>query len=155
MFRSRLKSLVKRARSRAPQPAPAPAPRAAAVVQPTLPSGGFADLAAAASQGTLEQKLDELQAQTFDNESSHAFADGQVLTIDQDECISCGTCVENSEPNFFLPSEGPGGEEAKAQVIAQQGNFEHIQDAIDACPVMCIDWLAPDAVQSNHSAGGR
>ena len=77
------------------------------MVQTSLPSGGFAALAAAASEGTLEQKLDELEAETFDNESSQAFADGRVLTIDQDECISCGTCVENSEPNFFLPSEGP------------------------------------------------
>lgn len=154
MFRSRLKSLVKRV-AKAPEPAPAPAPRAAAVVQTSLPSGGFAALAAAASEGTLEQKLDELEAETFDNESSQAFADGRVLTIDQDECISCGTCVENSEPNFFLPSEGPDGEEAKAQVIAQKGNFEHIQDAIDACPVMCIDWLGQGEIGPNHSAGGR
>lgn len=156
MFRSRLKSLVKRV-ARAPEPAPgtAPAPRAAPVVQPSLPTGGFAALAAAASEGTLEQKLDELEDQTFDNESSQAFGDGQVLTIDQDECISCGTCVENSEPNFFLPSEGADGDEAKAQVVAQQGNFEHIQDAIDACPVMCIDWLSEGDIGPNHSAGGR
>ena len=154
MFRSRLKSLVKRV-ARAQEPPPVPAPRAAAVVQPALPTGGFAALAAAASEGTLEQKLDELEAQTWNNESSQAFADGRVLTIDQDECISCGTCVENSEPNFFLPSEGRGGEAAKAQVIAQNGNFEHIQDAIDACPVMCIDWLGKGDIGPNHSAGGR
>lgn len=163
MFRSRLKSLVKRASRREnskvgdSRPSPSKVARPAAVAQAQV-STGFGALARAASEGTLDEALDRIEQETvevFDNESSNAFTDGQVLTIDQDECISCGTCVENSEPNFHLPSEGPDGEEAKAEVVAQSGHFGHIQDAIDACPVMCIDWLGQEEVASNHSAGGR
>ena len=69
-----------------------------------------------------------------DNESARAKADGQELVIDQEECIHCGTCVENTEQVFVLPDD------AKAVVIAQEGPMELIQDAIDACPVTCIHW---------------
>ena len=39
-----------------------------------------------------------------DNESSRAKAVGKVLTIDQWECISCGTCVEQTADVFTLPA---------------------------------------------------
>lgn len=157
MFRSRLKSLVKRAARQGDARRASPKVPAVAAARAEV-STGFGALARAASEGTLDQTLDRIEreaVEVFDNESSSAFSEGQVLTIDQNECISCGTCVENSEPNFHLPSEGPDGEEAKAEVVAQSGHFGQIQDAIDACPVMCIDWLGKDEVAPNHSAGGR
>ena len=75
-----------------------------------------------------------------DNESSRAKAAGKELQIDQMECISCGTCEENTNVVFHLP-EGKE-EEYKAAVLAQDGPMDLIQDAIDACPVTCISWEA-------------
>ncbi|MCB9745994.1 MAG: ferredoxin [Alphaproteobacteria bacterium] len=83
-----------------------------------------------------------------DNESSRAKAEGRVLTIDQWECISCGTCVEQTEDVFVLPDE------LKAEVIKQDGAMDLIQDAIDACPVTCINWIEGGEVEDFHSAGG-
>jgi len=73
-----------------------------------------------------------------DNESSRARAAGLELQIDQIECISCGTCEENTNVVFHLP-EGKD-EEYKAAVLAQDGPMDLIQDAIEACPVTCISW---------------
>ena len=73
-----------------------------------------------------------------DNESARSKAEGEVLDIDQDECISCGTCVENTELVFVLPAD----EGATAHVIAQEGPMDLVQDAIEACPVTCISWVA-------------
>jgi ferredoxin len=86
-----------------------------------------------------------------DNESSRAKAAGKVLTIDQWECISCGTCVEQTEHVFFLPSE----EDAKATPIAQEGPMDLIQDAIDACPVTCISWTSKDEAEERGLATGE
>ena len=83
-----------------------------------------------------------------DNESSRAKAVGKVLTIDQWECISCGTCVEQTADVFTLPGE------AKAEVLKQEGPMDLIQDAIDACPVTCISWLERGQLAEQHSAGG-
>jgi len=134
------------------EPPPAPPPPAREPSTETIPGQAtrFAALASAAAQGTLDLCAQEITPEVT-NASSESSEAGQVLTIDQDECISCGTCVENTDQNFFLASEGPGGQEAKAEVIAQSGHWDQIQDAIDACPVMCIDWLAPDEVGPNHS----
>ncbi|MEY3211892.1 MAG: hypothetical protein RIT28_2373 [Pseudomonadota bacterium] len=83
-----------------------------------------------------------------DNESSRAKAVGKVLTIDQWECISCGTCVEQTADVFTLPGE------AKAEVLKQEGPMDLIQDAIDACPVTCISWIEREQLAEQHSAGG-
>lgn len=90
-----------------------------------------------------------------DNESSRAAAAGLVLTIDQEECISCGTCVESTDAVFFLGEDDKTGDEVKAEVLAQSGPMDLIQDAIDACPVTCIDWLGSDELEQHHSAGGH
>jgi ferredoxin len=85
-----------------------------------------------------------------DNESAQAHAKGQTLIIDQWECISCGTCVENTDRVFVLPDD------AKATVIVQEGNMVLIQDAIDACPVTCIHWTddPTEFEQLNDADGG-
>lgn len=86
----------------------------------------------------------------IENESSIAKAAGEVLTIDQWECISCGTCEENTKVVFHLPDQ----EDDKAEVLIQDGPMDLIQDAIDACPVTCISWMSPDGVEEQHSHGG-
>ena len=83
-----------------------------------------------------------------DNESSRAKSGGQVLTVDQWECISCGTCVEQTDKVFFLPADG------KATPIAQDGPMDLIQDAIEACPVTCIHWVSPkEAIDKGLATG--
>ncbi|MDP3702361.1 MAG: ferredoxin, partial [Hylemonella sp.] len=84
----------------------------------------------------------------LDNESSREKAAEKLLVIDQFECISCGTCVEQTEKVFYLPID------AKATPIAQDGPMDLIQDAIEACPVTCIHWVTPDeAVERNLTSG--
>ena len=74
------------------------------------------------------------------NPSAQAKAAGEVLDIDRTECIGCGTCVEHENKVFWLNED-----EGKAYVQTQGGDLDGIQDAIDACPVTCISWQAPDA----------
>lgn len=83
-----------------------------------------------------------------DNASSRSKAAGEVLTIDQWECITCGTCEENTTLVFEVPSGD------KAEVLAQDGPMDLIQDAIEACPVTCIHWLGASEVEEHHSHGG-
>ena len=85
----------------------------------------------------------------LDNESSRAKAAGDTLIVDQWECISCGTCVENAPDNFLLPSNG------KAVAMAQEGDMDRIQYAIEACPVTCIVWTPePDSVDQENDVNG-
>ncbi len=85
-----------------------------------------------------------------DNESARARAQGQTLIIDQEECINCGTCVENTDHVFALPDEG------KAVAIRQEGDMGLIQDAIDACPVTCIHWTdEPETFPQVNDAVGN
>ncbi len=84
-----------------------------------------------------------------DNESSRAKAADKRLAIDQWECISCGTCVEQTDKVFFLPDD------AKATPIAQDGPMDLIQDAIEACPVTCIHWVTTEEVASRGLATGE
>lgn len=85
-----------------------------------------------------------------DNESARAKARGEVLIIDQWECISCGTCVENTDAVFILPDD------AKAVVTQQEGDMTLIQDAIDACPVTCIHWTEePAEFEQLNDAEGK
>ena len=87
---------------------------------------------------------------TTDNESARARGIGQTLVIDQWECIACGTCVENTDAVFVLPDD------AKAVVLAQEGDMALIQDAIDACPVTCIHWSKePSEFEQLNDAAGQ
>ncbi len=89
-----------------------------------------------------------------DNESGRARAAGLTLTINQHDCISCGTCEENTDKVFLLPEAPAGQEEDKAEVLKQEGPMDLIQDAIDACPVTCINWLPGEELHEGHSHGG-
>ena len=71
-----------------------------------------------------------------------------MLAIDQWECISCGTCVEQTDKVFYLPND------EKATPIAQDGPMDLIQDAIDECPVTCISWLPPEEAADRGLATG-
>ena len=104
---------------------------------PSFTSGPAAHIRAEqlAAEATVQSNDDGIEYWgPVDNDSARAKAAGQILVIDQEECISCGTCVENTEHVFYLPDE------AKAVTIEQEGPMELIQDAIDACPVTCIHW---------------
>jgi ferredoxin len=84
-----------------------------------------------------------------DNESSRAKAAKRVLTVDQVECIACGTCVEQTDKVFYLPDGD------KATPIAQDGPMDLIQDAIDECPVTCIHWVPPEEAEARGLATGE
>ena len=59
----------------------------------------------------------------------------RTVVIDQDECISCGACVDSCPDVFRLNDDN------LAEVYNQEGaSEEEIQDAIDSCPVSCISW---------------
>ena len=119
---------------------------------PSFTSGPAAHLRAEqlAAEATVQTNEDGLDYWgPIDNDSARAKAAGQTLVIDQEECISCGTCVENTEHVFYLPDD------AKAVTIEQEGPMELIQDAIDACPVTCIHWTESpqDYLQLNDRHG--
>jgi ferredoxin len=57
--------------------------------------------------------------------------------VDQDACIGCGLCVDNIPDVFRLKEHG------KAEVYDPGGGYNATiqQEAIDICPVSCIQWL--------------
>jgi ferredoxin len=60
---------------------------------------------------------------------------GKTVWVDQDECISCGICVEAVPEVFRFADNG------KAEAYDPAGATEEkIQEAVDACPVSCIHW---------------
>ncbi len=59
----------------------------------------------------------------------------KTVTIDQDECISCGACVDICPEVFRMNDDG------LAEIFKADGaSEEEIQDAIESCPVSCIMW---------------
>ena len=59
----------------------------------------------------------------------------RTVVIDQDECISCGACVDSCPDVFRLNDDNI------AEVYNQDGaSEEEIDDAIESCPVSCIRW---------------
>lgn len=123
-----------------PGPGAAPRPEAAAKAPLRVNGGGFAAAARAASASRVNTAPSmELVAPPDDDvEPEGMIAAGRAarrLTIDHEECIGCGTCVEHEVTVFRLNDD-----EGKAYVMAQQGQMDAIEDAIDACPVTCISW---------------
>ena len=59
----------------------------------------------------------------------------KTVTIDQNECISCGACVDTC-PEVFRMNDDSLAEIFKADGASE----EEIQDAIESCPVTCIKW---------------
>lgn len=58
------------------------------------------------------------------------------VVIDADECVACGTCVEIC-PDVFKMDDG---DDAAEVIMETGGPEEQIQEAIDSCPVQCIQW---------------
>jgi len=61
---------------------------------------------------------------------------GRKVTIDQDECIGCGSCQDIC-PGVFRLNE----KIEKAEVIQPEGGPEDkIEEAMGECPMSCIFW---------------
>ena len=59
----------------------------------------------------------------------------KMPVVNQNECISCGVCVEMCPEVFQLNNAN------LSEVINPEGAPEaKIQEAIDNCPVQCISW---------------
>jgi len=58
------------------------------------------------------------------------------VVVNEDDCISCGLCIENVPKVFRFADNG------KAEAYDPAGASEETiqQDAIDVCPVSCIHW---------------
>jgi ferredoxin len=59
----------------------------------------------------------------------------KCVVIDEDECVGCESCVELC-PEVFEFDEDTG----KAKVIKPDAVDDCIQEAMDSCPVECIQW---------------
>ncbi len=57
--------------------------------------------------------------------------------VDEVVCIGCRHCAHVANNTFYIePDYG------RARVVRQDGDSEElVQEAIDTCPVNCIDWL--------------
>ena len=61
---------------------------------------------------------------------------GRRVYVDEEECIGCGSCEEIC-PDVFVLNE----DTEKAEVINPEGGPEDlIEEAMEACPVECIQW---------------
>ena len=59
----------------------------------------------------------------------------KCVTIDEEECVGCESCVEIC-PEVFEFDDASG----KAKVIKPDGVEECIEEAMGSCPVECIKW---------------
>ncbi len=56
--------------------------------------------------------------------------------VDQENCISCGSCISSCPGVFRFDKSG------KSECFDVSGAPEgDIQGAIDVCPVQCISWI--------------
>jgi len=62
----------------------------------------------------------------------------KIVVVNQDECISCGQCIENLPEVFRFDDSGKS--EAYDPAGASEEKIQ--QEAIDVCPVSCIHWKA-------------
>jgi len=61
---------------------------------------------------------------------------GRRVSVDEEECIGCGSCEEICPEVFEIDEETD-----KARVIRSEGGPEDlIDEAIESCPVDCISW---------------
>jgi ferredoxin len=64
--------------------------------------------------------------------------------VDEMTCIGCRHCAHVARNTFYIePDYG------RARVVRQDGDSEElVQEAIDTCPVDCIDWVNYKQLQS-------
>lgn len=57
--------------------------------------------------------------------------------VDETTCIGCKHCAHTATNTFYIEPEN-----GRARVFNYHGDHEElIQEAIDTCPVDCIDWV--------------
>ena len=62
----------------------------------------------------------------------------KAVWVDESRCIGCQYCVHVAT-NTFIVDEDYG----RSRAIRQDGdNMDILQEAIDTCPVDCIDWVS-------------
>ena len=59
----------------------------------------------------------------------------KVVTIDRDECTSCGQCADDLPDVFTMDDD-----DIATVVAGHSGSEDDIQEEIDACPGECIAW---------------
>ena len=77
----------------------------------------------------------------------------KAVWVDESRCIGCRYCAHVAT-NTFIVDEDYG----RSRAIRQDGdNLETIQEAIDTCPVDCIDWVSfedliklEEVIKSHH-----
>ncbi len=61
----------------------------------------------------------------------------RAVWVDERKCIGCTYCGSVATNTFYMEPE-----QGRARVFRQDGDrTELIQEAIDTCPVDCIDWV--------------
>ncbi|OGT98821.1 MAG: ferredoxin [Geobacteraceae bacterium GWB2_52_12] len=59
----------------------------------------------------------------------------KIVTVETEDCISCGLCISTCPAVFKFNDAG------KSECFDPAGDTEDaIQSAIDGCPVQCIHW---------------
>ena len=58
------------------------------------------------------------------------------VVIDTEECTGCESCVELCPEVFAFDEDN----EVAYVILPEGGPEDQIQEAIDNCPVECIDW---------------
>jgi ferredoxin len=61
----------------------------------------------------------------------------KAVYVDEAACIGCRFCAHVARNTFYIEPE-----HGRSRAISQDGDSEDlIQEAIDTCPVNCIDWV--------------
>lgn len=68
--------------------------------------------------------------------------------VDETTCIGCKHCAHTAPNTFYIEEE-----HGRARAFRQDGDPEEIvQEAIDTCPVDCIDWVDYTELKQKEAA---
>ncbi|KAL6765857.1 molecular chaperone [Haematococcus lacustris] len=82
----------------------------------------------------LSKWMPELRPAMAKHKDPH---ESRAVFVDEFSCIGCKQCVWHASATFRMEPE-----HGRSRVFAQWlDDEEHLQDAIDSCPVSCIHWV--------------